>query len=78
VYKDEDSPIIYDIDEERSLQHNRKPKVNDNKSVGRNRQYSGINLMRKYFYIVATFDSALNLPLVINNWIHTFYSIILF
>ena len=59
MYKDEDSPIIYDIDEERSLQHKRKPNVNDNKSVGRNRQYSGINLMRKYVYSVATFHSAL-------------------
>ena len=48
VYKDEDSPVIYDIDEERSLQYNRKPNVDNNKSEDRNCQYSGINLMRKY------------------------------
>ena len=52
VYKDEDSPVIYDIDEERSLQSIRKPSVDDNMSLDRNRQYRGINLMRKYFYVI--------------------------
>ena len=52
VYKDEDSPVIYDIDEERSLQYSRKPSVHDNISMDRNRQYGGINLMRKYFMLL--------------------------
>ena len=47
VYKDEDSPVIYDIDEERALQHTRNQNVDNIKSRSVNARYGGINLMRK-------------------------------
>ena len=48
VYKDEDSPVIYDIDEERALQYDRNRSQEDH--IGVDSQFGSINLTRKLLY----------------------------
>ena len=47
VYKDEDSPIIYDIDEERALHYDRDRSKEDHTISGVDSQFGNINLARK-------------------------------
>ena len=46
VYKDEDSPVIYDIDEERALNEKRRQEQSTEKD--KIYRYKGINLKRKF------------------------------
>ena len=52
VYKDEDSPVIYDIDEERALNATRKREkvTSDDKTY----RYKGINMNRKFTILLFT------------------------
>ena len=51
VYKDEDSPVIYDIDEERALNETRKREQVT--SQDKTYRYKGINLNRKFTILLA-------------------------
>ena len=51
VYKDEDSPVIYDIDEERALNKTRKREQVT--SQDKTYRYKGINLNRKFTILFA-------------------------
>ena len=48
VYKDEDSPVIYDIDEERALRRTKHQTSERRESNMTRSRYRDINLMRKW------------------------------
>ena len=47
VYKDEDAQVIYDIDEERALQHDINRSKEERNVSGIDSQFRSINLARK-------------------------------
>ena len=59
VYKDEDSPVIYDIDEERALRRTKHQTSKPHDSNMTRSRYRGINLIRKLESVFHIIESRL-------------------